>query len=93
MGTVQKLAEKVKAGLQAAHPKLRKTVLNKRALAVGALLEAQTPNTSERERIAGADRAAGGRRAMAAAAVKESSLAESSDAGTVRPDGAERGGP
>ena len=47
MGTVQKLAEKVKEGLQAAHPKLRKTVLNKLALAVGAMLEAQTPNTSE----------------------------------------------
>jgi hypothetical protein len=47
MGTVQKLAEKVKAGLQAALPKLRKTVVNKLALAVGAMLEAQTPNTSE----------------------------------------------
>ena len=47
MGTVQKLAEKVKEGLQAAHPKLRKTVINKLALAVGAMLEAQTPNTSE----------------------------------------------
>ena len=47
MGTVQKLAEKVKEGLQVAHPKLRKTVINKLALAVGAMLEAQTPNTSE----------------------------------------------
>src|SRR5512134_1527928 len=47
MGTVQQLAEKVKEGLQAVHPKLRKTVLNKLALAVGAMLEAQTPNTSE----------------------------------------------
>src|SRR5512144_2055400 len=47
MGTVQKLAEKVKEGLQEAHPKLRKTVINKLALAVGAMLEAQTPNTSE----------------------------------------------
>src|SRR5512143_703834 len=47
MGTVQKLAEKVKAGLQAAHPKLRQTVINKLALAVGAMLEAQTPNTIE----------------------------------------------
>ncbi|HEX3000640.1 MAG TPA: IS4 family transposase [Armatimonadota bacterium] len=47
MGTVQKLAAKVKEGLQAAHPKLRKTVINKLALAVGAMLEAQTPNTSE----------------------------------------------
>lgn len=47
MGTVQKLAEKVKEGLQVAHPKLRKTVINKLALAVGAMLEAQPPNTSE----------------------------------------------
>src|SRR5512144_499587 len=47
MGTVQKLAAKVKEGLQAAHPKLRQTVINKLALAVGAMLEAQTPNTSE----------------------------------------------
>ena len=47
MGTVQSLAEKVKEGLQAAHPKLRKTVINKRALAVGAMLEAPTPNTTE----------------------------------------------
>src|SRR5512134_3629773 len=47
MGTVQQLAEKVKEGLQAVHPKLRKTVLNKLALAVGAMLEAQTANTSE----------------------------------------------
>src|SRR5512143_1039765 len=47
MGTVQKLAEKVKEGLQTALPTLRKTVLNKLALAVGAMIEAQTPNTSE----------------------------------------------
>ena len=47
MGTVQKLAEKVKEGLQAAHPKLRQTVINKLALTVGAMREAQTPNTSE----------------------------------------------
>lgn len=47
MGTVQKLAAKVKAGLPAAHPTLRQTVINKLALAVGAMLEAQTPNTSE----------------------------------------------
>jgi hypothetical protein len=47
MGTVQKLAAKVKEGLQAAHPKLRQTVINQLALAVGAMLEAQTPNTSE----------------------------------------------
>ena len=47
MGTVQKLAEKVKEGLQAALPKLRKTVINKLALAVGAMIEVQTPNTIE----------------------------------------------
>src|SRR5512134_3855534 len=47
MGTVQKLAERVKEGLQAAHPKLRQTVINKLALAVGAMIEAQTPNTTE----------------------------------------------
>jgi hypothetical protein len=47
MGTVQKLAEKVREGLQAAHPKLRQTDINKLALAVGAMIEAQTPNTSE----------------------------------------------
>src|SRR5512135_2423409 len=47
MGTVQQLAEKVKAGLHTALPTLRKTVINKLALAVGAMLEAQTPNPSE----------------------------------------------
>jgi hypothetical protein len=47
MGPVQKLAEKVKEGLQIAHPKVRKTVINKLALAVGAMIESQTPNTSE----------------------------------------------
>ena len=45
MGTVQKLAEKVKEGLQTALLKLRKTVVNKLALAVGAMMEAQTPKT------------------------------------------------
>ena len=47
MGTVQKLAKKVKQGLQTALPKLRQTVIHKLALAVGAMLETQTPNTSE----------------------------------------------
>jgi hypothetical protein len=47
MGTVQKLAETVKAGLQTALPKLRKTVINKLVLAVGAMLEAKTPNPIE----------------------------------------------
>jgi hypothetical protein len=47
MGAVQKLAEKVKEGLQTALPTRRKTVVNRLALAVGAMIEAQTPNTSE----------------------------------------------
>ena len=47
MGTVQTLAEVVKEGLQTALPTLRKTVVNKLALAVGAMVEAQTPNTTE----------------------------------------------
>jgi hypothetical protein len=47
MGTVQTLAEKVKEGLQTALPTLRKTVIDKLALAVGAMIEAQTPNTIE----------------------------------------------
>lgn len=47
MGTVRRLAEEVGRGLRAAHPTLRKTVLTKVALAVGAMLEARTPNTVE----------------------------------------------
>jgi hypothetical protein len=45
MGTVKTLAEEVERGLKQAHPKLRKTVLTKLALAVGAMMEGQTPNT------------------------------------------------
>ncbi len=45
MGTVRQLATEIEAGLRAAHPTLRKTVITKLALAVGAILEAQTPNT------------------------------------------------
>ena len=45
MGTVQKLAEQVKAGLPTALPKRRKTVINQ--LAVGAMIEAQLPNRSK----------------------------------------------
>jgi hypothetical protein len=45
MGTVQKLAEQVNAGLPTAFPKLRQTVINKLALAVGAMIAAPTPNT------------------------------------------------
>jgi hypothetical protein len=51
MGTVQQLAEKVKEGLQTALPKRRKTVVNQLALAVGAMLEARTPNPSERVNV------------------------------------------
>ena len=47
MGTVKRLAEEVKRGLHEAHPGLRKTVIKKLALAVGAMLEGQTPNTVE----------------------------------------------
>lgn len=47
MGTVRRLAEEVARGLNTALPKLRKTVITKLALAVGAVLEAQTPNTAE----------------------------------------------
>lgn len=47
MGTVRQLANEIEAGLRAAHPTLRKTVITKLALAVGAVLEAQTPNTVE----------------------------------------------
>lgn len=45
MGTVRQLAITLEEGLRAALPSLRKTVVTKLALAVGALLEAQTPNT------------------------------------------------
>lgn len=47
MGTVKKLAEEVQRGLDEIHPKLRKTVRSKLALAVGAMLEGRTPNTTE----------------------------------------------
>lgn len=47
MGTVRKLAEEVERGLGKAHPGLRKTVVKKLALAVGAMIEGQTPNTVE----------------------------------------------
>src|SRR5512139_1425593 len=47
MGTVRKLAEEVERGLETAHPRLRKTLTRKLALAVGAMLEGQTPNTVE----------------------------------------------
>src|SRR5512139_3194941 len=47
MGTVRKLAEEVERGLETAHPRLRKTLTRKLALAVGAMIEGQTPNTVE----------------------------------------------
>ncbi len=47
MGTVRKLAEEVARGLAEALPGLRKTVVGKLALAVGAMIEGQTPNTAE----------------------------------------------
>ena len=45
MSTIWRLASEIEEGLRAAHPNLRKTVITKLALAVGAVLEAQTPNT------------------------------------------------
>ena len=47
MGTVRQLAIEIEAGLRVAHPTLRKTVITKLALAVAAVLQAQTPNTVE----------------------------------------------
>lgn len=47
MSTVKRLAEEVERGLRDVHPGLRKTVVSKLALAVGAMLEGQTPNTVE----------------------------------------------
>lgn len=47
MGTVKRLAEEVERGLWSLHPKLRKTVVSKLSLAVGAMIEGQTPNTVE----------------------------------------------
>lgn len=47
MGTVRRLAEEVGRGLNAALPKLRKTVVGKVALAVGAMIEGRTPNTAD----------------------------------------------
>lgn len=45
MGTVEKLANEVQRGLKEALPALRKTVVDKLALAVGAMLEGKTANT------------------------------------------------
>jgi hypothetical protein len=47
VGTVRKLADELERGLGEALPGLRKTVVKKLALAVGAMIEGQTPNTVE----------------------------------------------
>ncbi len=47
MGTVKRLAQEVERGLEETHPELRKTVVSKLSLAVGAMIEEQTPNTVE----------------------------------------------
>lgn len=46
MGAVQRLAEEMGRGRRVALPKLRKTVVRKLALAVGAMIEVRTPNTA-----------------------------------------------
>src|SRR3990172_7968356 len=46
MGSVEKLAEEVRRGLQEVLPGLRKTILRKLPLAVAAMLEARTANTA-----------------------------------------------
>src|SRR5512135_1013100 len=93
MGTVQKLAEKVRAGLQAAHPQLRKD--GDQQAGAGGRSHYRGPDaTHERtgECGAGTDRAAGDSATMAAAAIEESSRGECSDSGTIRPGGAGRSG-
>ena len=47
MGTVKRLAKEVAGGLHEIHPELRKTVVSKLALAVGAMIEGRTSNTVE----------------------------------------------
>ena len=47
MGSVKRLADEVARGLREVHPRLRQTVVSKLALAVGAMVEGQTPNTVE----------------------------------------------
>jgi hypothetical protein len=47
MGSVRRLADEVEHGLREVHPGLRKTVVSKLSLAVGAMIEGQTPNTVE----------------------------------------------
>ncbi len=47
MSTVKQLADEIATGLDAIEPKLSKAVVRKLSLAVGAMIEAQTPNTVE----------------------------------------------
>lgn len=47
MSSVKKLSEEIARGLRPALPKLRKTLHNNLPLAIAAMLEAQTANTSE----------------------------------------------
>jgi len=47
MGSVKRLAEQVHCRVNEVLPKLRKTVVSKLALVVGAMIEKQTPNTVE----------------------------------------------
>jgi hypothetical protein len=47
MSTVKRLAEEVEGSLRDLHPGLRKTVVSKLALAVGAMIEGRSPNTVE----------------------------------------------
>jgi hypothetical protein len=47
MSTIKKLAETVEKGLKEALPGLRRTVIRKLALAVGAMIEERKPNTVE----------------------------------------------
>ena len=47
MSTVKQLADEIALGLNAIEPKLSKAVVRKLSLTVGAMIEAQTPNTVE----------------------------------------------
>ena len=47
MSTIQKLAEEISKGLKESNSKLNKPVVRKLSLAVGAMIEARTPNTVE----------------------------------------------
>ncbi|BAP58252.1 transposase [Thioploca ingrica] len=51
MGTVNKLAERVQNSLEEIFPQLRQTVTRKLSLAVGAMLEGQTPNPVELSKL------------------------------------------